>query len=623
MPGERMSPIRTVKKRDGSVQDFDPRRIGEAIRKAAEAQGWLEFEGEARRLQEIVVRRLEEKGYGEERIPSVEEIQDEVEGVLREEGYGTLAERYHEYRRRHDELRRSRSTLFDVGKMVEEFIGERDWRVRENANLRPSISSMMFNSAGAVNARYLLDRVYPPEVSDAHIDGDLHLHDLYQGICGYCCGHSMEDILTKGLVSVGNNPHSHPPKHLDVALMQVVNYIGVMTQEWAGAQAFSWIDVYLAPFIREDGLSDRQLKQLLQMFVYNLNVTSRWGGQCVSEDTEVLTEEGWKRYDELSMEDRIATLNPEKRRIEFLKLEGIHVYDYEGELILLKNRVTEQLVTPNHRILRKKFNSETLEFTEAEKLLAFDSSPILPIAGENEGKKEVDENLLRLCAWVIAEGTFSDGRGRIAIYQSEKHVENCERIRECLRALGLEWNEQKRKTGWSKAPCIRFRLKDRSSRWLKRFLPKKEIPRWMFDLPAKQIRLFLEEYARADGHVDKNGRIRLYTNDEKLLDGLQALAVLAGFGCTAKRNTGGTAWNVNLVRNSFTRITKIEKVKYRGKVWCPTTKNGTFVARRNKKVFITGNSPFSNVTLACGVPEPLRGKPAVIGGRPLDKTYEE
>ncbi|MEM0358886.1 MAG: ribonucleoside triphosphate reductase [Candidatus Hadarchaeales archaeon] len=1031
-----MSPIRTVKKRDGSVQDFDPRRIGEAIRKAAEAQGWLEFEGEARRLQEIVVRKLEEKGYGEERIPSVEEIQDEVEAVLREEGYGTLAERYHEYRRRHDELRKSRSTLFDVGKMVEEFIGERDWRVRENANLRPSISSMMFNSAGAINARYLLDKVYPPEVSDAHIDGDLHLHDLYQGVCGYCfsedtrvltregfkyfwevtpedeiatlnlrtgeleyqkplakqefyfdgylyhwqnkavdllvtpehrmlvrmalvkkrakpdgerlrkyrrvfmlrdgglslrgvsgrvgiplgtiqewiyhgrkpvyrghklkvepqvlingwriltakqlsdhyslyefrkggvrwrgkerdsfdflsvrvwcgecgrrvppdalncprcgsssftrkeevkrvpaevfvrfmgwylaegnvciskkgyriaisqlngrkqkriasimremglnpcitrfhvsshaswlyeylkrlggskerfipqeikelppnllrlflselfagdgvkrkgkliryytaskklaedvveclikvgkcgtireekgryevtvihrqltpefegkpklvryrgkvydltvpngtllverkgkvvwsgncAGHSMEDILTKGLVSVGNNPHSHPPKHLDVALMQVVNYIGVMTQEWAGAQAFSWIDVYLAPFIREDGLSDRQLKQLLQMFVYNLNVTSRWGGQCVSEDTEVLTEEGWKRYDELSMEDRIATLNPEKRRIEFLKLEGIHVYDYEGELILLKNRVTEQLVTPNHRILRKKFNSETLEFTEAEKLLAFDSSPILPIAGENEGKKEVDENLLRLCAWVIAEGTFSDDRGRIAIYQSEKHVENCERIRECLRALGLEWNEQKRKTGWSKAPCIRFRLKDRSSRWLKRFLPRKEIPRWMFDLPAKQIRLFLEEYARADGHVDKNGRIRLYTNDEKLLDGLQALAVLAGFGCTAKRNTGGTAWNVNLVRNSFTRITKIEKVKYRGKVWCPTTKNGTFVARRNKKVFITGNSPFSNVTLACGVPEPLRGKPAVIGGRPLDKTYEE
>ncbi len=271
--------IKKLRKRDGTLQEFEPDRIGEAIRKAAEAQGLLDFEGEARRLQGLVVRRLEEKGYGEERPPDVEGIQDEVEEVLREEGYGTLAERYHEYRRRHDELRRSRSTVFDVGKMVEEFIGYRDWRVRENANLRPSISSMMFNSAGAVNARYLLDKVYPPEVSDAHTDGDLHLHDLYQGVCGYCCGHSMEDILTKGLVSVGNNPHSNPPKHLDVALMQAVNYIGVMTQEWAGAQAFSWVDAYLAPFIREDGLSYRQLKQLLQMFVYNLNVTSRWGGQ--------------------------------------------------------------------------------------------------------------------------------------------------------------------------------------------------------------------------------------------------------------------------------------------------------------------------------------------------------
>jgi anaerobic ribonucleoside-triphosphate reductase len=273
------SVIRKVRKRDDSVQDFTPDRIGEAIRKAAEAQGLLDFEGEARRLQELVVRRLEEKGCGEERLPDVEEIQDEVEAVLRDEGYGTLSERYHEYRKRHDELRRSRSTIFDVGRMVEEFVGGRDWRSKENANLRPSISSMMFNSAGAINARYLLDKVYPPEVSDSHVDGDLHLHDLYQGVAGYCCGHSMEDILTKGLVSVGNNPYSRPPRHLDVALMQVVNYIGVMTQEWAGAQAFSWVDAYLAPFIREDGLTYKQLKQLLQMFVYNLNVTSRWGGQ--------------------------------------------------------------------------------------------------------------------------------------------------------------------------------------------------------------------------------------------------------------------------------------------------------------------------------------------------------
>ena len=279
MRGEGMSAITKIRKRDGTVQDFTPERIGDAIRKAAEAQGLLDFEGEARRLQGLVVRRLEEKGYGEERLPDVEVVQDEVEAVLREEGYGTLSERYHEYRKRHDELRRSRSTIFDVARMVEEFVGGTDWRTKENANLRPSISSMMFNSAGHINARYLLDKVYPPEVSDAHVDGDLHLHDLYQGLSGYCCGHSMEDILTKGLVSVGNNPHSRPPRHLDVALMQVVNYIGVMTQEWAGAQAFSWIDAYLAPFIREDGLTYRQLKQLLQMFVYNLNVTSRWGGQ--------------------------------------------------------------------------------------------------------------------------------------------------------------------------------------------------------------------------------------------------------------------------------------------------------------------------------------------------------
>jgi len=162
---------------------------------------------------------------------------------------------------------------------VEGYLQQVDWRSRENSNLSYSFSSVFLHLAGEVMKRYTLSRVYPKEVADAHRSGDLHIHNLYMGIVGYCAGWSIEDILMQGFNGVPARTESSPPRHLSTALLQLANFVGTLQNEWAGAQAFNSLDTYLAPYVRMDGLSYGQVKQELQQFIYNLNIASRWGGQ--------------------------------------------------------------------------------------------------------------------------------------------------------------------------------------------------------------------------------------------------------------------------------------------------------------------------------------------------------
>ncbi|RLI10612.1 ribonucleoside triphosphate reductase [Candidatus Bathyarchaeota archaeon] len=167
----------------------------------------------------------------------------------------------------------------DAVRTVEGYLQQVDWRSRENSNLSYSFSSVFLHLAGEVMKRYTLSRVYPKEVADAHRSGDLHIHNLYMGIVGYCAGWSIEDILMQGFNGVPARTESSPPRHLSTALLQLANFVGTLQNEWAGAQAFNSLDTYLAPYVRMDGLSYGQVKQELQQFIYNLNIASRWGGQ--------------------------------------------------------------------------------------------------------------------------------------------------------------------------------------------------------------------------------------------------------------------------------------------------------------------------------------------------------
>jgi ribonucleoside-triphosphate reductase len=176
-------------------------------------------------------------------------------------------------------LKSRKQNYLDAVKTTEDFLKKTDWRVKENSNIPFSFSNIFFRSAGEVMSRYTLAKVYPPEVSKAHVDGDLHIHNLYMGIVGYCAGWSLKQLLAEGLSGVPGRLACAPPQHLSTALHHVVNFVGIIQNEWSGAQAFNSLDTLLAPFVRKDDLNYKEVKQALQEFVFGLNVTSRWGGQ--------------------------------------------------------------------------------------------------------------------------------------------------------------------------------------------------------------------------------------------------------------------------------------------------------------------------------------------------------
>ncbi|HDI12956.1 MAG TPA: ribonucleoside triphosphate reductase, partial [Hadesarchaea archaeon] len=268
--------IKKVKKRDGRIVDFDQERITNAIFAAAREVGGRDRRI-AERLSNEVVKILEEK-YANQ-IPSVEDIQDIVEKVLIERGHARTAKAYILYRKQHEELRKIKSTFLEVERLVDDYTGGRDWRVRENSNMGYSYSGLMYHIATSVIANYTLDKIYPMEVADAHTNGDMHIHDLGSGIVGYCAGWSLRQLLAEGFNGVPSKVASKPPAHLDTALLQMANFLGSLQNEWAGAQAFNGVDTMLAPFVRKDGLDYKKVKQAIQTFVFNLNIASRWGGQ--------------------------------------------------------------------------------------------------------------------------------------------------------------------------------------------------------------------------------------------------------------------------------------------------------------------------------------------------------
>jgi ribonucleoside-triphosphate reductase len=269
--------VEKIRKRDGRIVPFEQEKITNAIFKAAQAVGGTDREL-AKKLSDQVVAIINEK-YNTGRTPTVENIQDVVEKVLVENGHYKTAKAYILYREEHKKLRDVKSLLLNVGDVINDYISEKEWRIKENANIRFSFSGLLWHGVGTIMAYYALNNVYPKEIADAHINGDYHLHNLSMSLCGYCAGWSLRQLLMEGLNGVPGNVQAGPAKHMRSAVGQMVNFIGTLQNEWAGAQAFSSFDTYLAPFVRHDKLSYDQVKQVIQEYVYGMNITSRWGGQ--------------------------------------------------------------------------------------------------------------------------------------------------------------------------------------------------------------------------------------------------------------------------------------------------------------------------------------------------------
>lgn len=265
-----------VIKRDGSKVLFDISKITKAITKAFKSVDRKYDESQINLLALSVTSKFDAKISND--AISVEDIQDCVEQTLMETGFTDVAKSYILYRKNHEKLRNT-NTLLDYKKIVDNYIHVNDWRVKENSTVTYSIGGLILSNSGAITANYWLSEVYDEEIANAHRNADIHLHDLSM-LSGYCAGWSLKQLITEGLGGVSGKITSAPAKHLSVLCNQMVNFLGIMQNEWAGAQAFSSFDTYLAPFVKADNLSYEEVKKCIESFVYGCNIPARWGTQA-------------------------------------------------------------------------------------------------------------------------------------------------------------------------------------------------------------------------------------------------------------------------------------------------------------------------------------------------------
>lgn len=267
----------TVIKRDGKNSEFDIQKIGSAIAKAFDAQNKNYTKSIIDMLSLRVTADFQDKIAGDK--ISVEQIQDSVENVLIQAGYADVAKAYILYRKQHEKMRNMKSTLLDYKELVNSYVNLSDWRVKENSTVTYSVGGLILSNSGAITANYWLSEIYDEDIANAHKNADIHLHDLSM-LTGYCAGWSLKQLIQEGLGGITGKITSSPAKHLATLCNQMVNFLGIMQNEWAGAQAFSSFDTYLAPFVRYDNLNYDQVKKCIESFVYGVNTPSRWGTQA-------------------------------------------------------------------------------------------------------------------------------------------------------------------------------------------------------------------------------------------------------------------------------------------------------------------------------------------------------
>lgn len=273
--------IKSVVKRSGEISPYNRMKIEVAIGKAIEAVENQKDPDRAARLTDLVEERLrlQMAGSRAHSIPAIEEIQDIVENVLIEEKEVAVAKAYILYRARHEATRDTKKLMLDINKTMDGYLGQSDWRVNENANVNFSLGGLILHNSGTITANYWLNNIYSKEIAEAHKTAAFHIHDLSM-FSGYCAGWSLRQLIQEGLGGVPDKITSTPAAHLSTLVNQIVNFLGILQNEWAGAQAFSSFDTYLAPFIRADNLDYHQVRQCIQSYIYGVNTPSRWGSQA-------------------------------------------------------------------------------------------------------------------------------------------------------------------------------------------------------------------------------------------------------------------------------------------------------------------------------------------------------
>ncbi|GAB4366452.1 MAG: ribonucleoside triphosphate reductase [Spirochaetales bacterium] len=280
---EETSPVgvRFVVKRNGTLEKYNREKIFDAIHKAIRAVRAQEDPELAERMTREVEKKLKDfmKTRHPNSAPAIEEIQDLVETVLIEAREVDIAKAYILYRARHEVMRDTQKLMLDINSTMDGYLNQTDWRVNENANVNFSLGGLILHNSGTITANYWLKNIYPEPVAEAHRNADFHIHDLSM-FSGYCAGWSLRQLIEEGLGGVPDKITSRPARHLSTLIQQIVNFLGIMQNEWAGAQAFSSFDTYLAPFVKADGLDEEEVTQCIQSFIFGVNTPSRWGSQA-------------------------------------------------------------------------------------------------------------------------------------------------------------------------------------------------------------------------------------------------------------------------------------------------------------------------------------------------------
>lgn len=613
-----------VIKRDGKVVDFNLSKISTAMEKAFKATDSLCVDDLLQLLSMRVVSTLSPI-VKDDKI-HVEDIQDCVEKVLCEAGFINVARAYIRYRHQHENIRNATGTLLDYKRVMDDYLKSLDWRVKENSTVNYSMGGLILSNSGAMTANYWLSEIYDKEIADAHRSAAIHIHDLSM-LSGYCAGWSLRQLIQEGLGGVPSKITSAPAKHLSTLCNQMVNFLGILQNEWAGAQAFSSFDTYLAPFVKADNLSYKETKQAIQSFIYGVNTPSRWG--CVPPDTEILTVAGFKRYDELTKGEPIYTWKDGV--IEIQPLNEIVVKEHHGVMHSYRGRFYNQTVTPEHRMLVKRFNLDFNDCMIKRSYEIFDaktpySFPAMAKATDIPDVELTDDEIF-LAAFTYTDGSIctrkdADGVERlkwVSIYKSPNRWGH-DLLIETTRRMGLDPHVSEGHGAYGPVDAIKFYGDD--ARYIVDLVKDKYcIDDKFLHMSMRQSRIFLDTWMRIDGNAEK---WMLQCDNETIVRQIQQIGVNAGLTSHIRYKSASHTTYVKLRQTSSVQPKIREAIPYDGIVWCPNVENGTAVFRNaDGGIFFSGNSqaPFTNVTIDWVCPPDMKDMPAIVGGKEMDFTY--
>ena len=624
--------MKQVIKRDGKEVKFNLKKIVSAIRRAGESSGEFGYD-EALDLTNSVIQMFDNKEKA-----TVEEIQDAVEKVLNENNYTKTARAFIVYREKHNDMRKDNNVMIDAVQSIDDYLDRSDWRVNANANQGYSLGGMILNTSGKVTANYWLSHVYPKEAGEAHRNGDIQIHDLDM-LANYCTGWSLRALLQEGFNGVKGKVESNPPKHLASALGQMVNFWGCLQNENAGAQAFSSFDTYLAPYVRNDKLTYKQVYDAIQEFVFNVNVPSRWG--CVPNTTKVLSIDGWKSIDELSEDDVIYTWK--NGSLNTCKVNGVCRKKFKGSLISFINTQYgyEQTVTPTHRTLVSKTNKNVFdaEIVHAEEIESDVSNKYWKFPTEFKAvdintKANFSNDEIALAAMIYTDGNLDfrkENVHKVRYLKSEKRLQGLKESgidpELIFNNLGLSFTKTEKvsKDFGSKMHVWNF-YGDSAKKIVNLVKSKYEINKEFYKLNKCQADLFLHVWELHDGDESRH---LLQVDNELIFEQLAHIAVLSGHVVSKKLKkckSGKYVTYVSLTGVNGVSPKQISRINYDDMVWCPNVADGTAIfMNKDGGVFISGQTqtPFTNITLDWTCPEDLKDSQPIIAGEEMDYTYSE